>query len=39
VGEAKKAMIEENPSFSYCTVAQLLGFDKSTVQRVFHLMG
>ena len=27
------AMIEENPSFGYRTVAHLLGFNKNTVQR------
>ena len=30
-----KAMIEENPSFGYRTVAHLLDFNKNTVQRVF----
>ena len=30
-----KAMIEEEPSFGYRTVAGLLGFNKNTVQRVF----
>jgi putative transposase len=34
-----KAMIEENPSFGYRTVANLLDFNKNTVQRVFQLMG
>ncbi|HZW12203.1 MAG TPA: IS3 family transposase [Noviherbaspirillum sp.] len=34
-----KAMIEENPSFGYRTVAHLLDFNKNTVQRVFQLMG
>lgn len=34
-----KAMIEENPSFGYRTVAWLLGFNKNTVQRVFQLKG
>ena len=34
-----KAMIEENPSFGYRTVAHLLEFNKNTVQRVFQLMG
>ena len=29
-----KAMIEENPSFGYRTVAWLLGFNKNTVQRI-----
>jgi putative transposase len=32
-------MIDESPSFGYRTVAHLLGFNKNTVQRVFHLMG
>ena len=32
-----KAMIEENPSFGYRTVAFLLGFNKNTVQRIFQL--
>ena len=31
-----KAMIEENPSFGYRTVAHLLGMNKNTVQRVFR---
>lgn len=34
-----KAIIEENPSFGYRTVAHLLDFNKNTVQRVFRLMG
>ena len=34
-----KAMIEENPSFGYRTVAYLLGFNKNTVQRIFQLKG
>ena len=34
-----KAMIEENPSFGYRTVAGLLGFNKNTVQRIFQLKG
>ena len=34
-----KAMIEENPSFGYRTVAWLLGFNKNTVQRVFQIKG
>lgn len=34
-----KAMIEEEPSFGYRTVAGLLGFNKNTVQRVFQLRG
>ena len=33
------AMIEENPSFGYRTVAWLLGFNKNTVQRIFQLKG
>ena len=37
--EPIKAMIEENPSFGYRTVAWLLGFNKNTVQRVFRLKG
>ena len=31
-----KALIEEEPSFGYCTVAWLLGFNKNTVQRARH---
>ncbi|WP_043426656.1 DDE-type integrase/transposase/recombinase, partial [Curvibacter lanceolatus] len=34
-----KAMIEENPSFGYRTVAHLLGFNKNTVQRIFQIRG
>lgn len=34
-----KAMIEENPSFGYRTVAYLLGMNKNTVQRIFQLNG
>lgn len=37
--EPIKAMIEENPSFGYRTVASLLGFNKNTVQRIFQLKG
>jgi putative transposase len=37
--EPIKAMIEENPSFGYRTVAHLLDFNKNTVQRIFQLMG
>ena len=37
--EPVKAMIEENPSFGYRTVAWLLGFNKNTVQRIFQLKG
>jgi len=32
-------MIEQEPSFGYRTVANLLGFNKNTVQRVFQLRG
>lgn len=34
-----KAIITEEPSFGYRTVAHLLGFNKNTVQRIFQLMG
>ena len=34
-----KALIEENPSFGYRTVAHLLEFNKNAVQRVFQLKG
>lgn len=34
-----KAMIEENPSFGYRTVAHLLRMNKNTVQRIFQLKG
>lgn len=34
-----KAMIEEEPSFGYRTVAGLLGMNRNTVQRIFQLMG
>lgn len=37
--EPIKAMINEEPSFGYRTVAALLGFDKNTVQRIFQLRG
>ncbi len=30
-----KAMIEQESSFGYRTVANLLGFNKNTVQRIF----
>jgi len=33
------AMIEQEPSFGYRTVASLLGFNKNSVQRVFQLRG
>ena len=35
--EPIKAMIEQDPSYGYRTVAHLLGFNKNTVQRVFQL--
>lgn len=31
-----KAMIEQEPSFGYRTVASLLGMNKNTVQRIFQ---
>lgn len=34
-----KALIEEEPSFGYRTVAGLLGMNKNTVQRIFQVMG
>ena len=34
-----KAMIEQEPSFGYRTVAGLLGMNKNTVQRIFQLRG
>lgn len=34
-----KAMIEQEPSFGYRTVASLLGMNKNTVQRIFQLRG
>jgi putative transposase len=34
-----KALIEQEPSFGYRTVAHLLGMNKNTVQRVFQLQG
>ena len=37
--EPIKAMIEENPSFGYRTVAHLRGFSKNTVQRIFQIRG
>ncbi|WP_128354011.1 integrase [Pollutimonas thiosulfatoxidans] len=37
--EPIKAMIEESPSIGYRTVANLLGFNKNTVQRIFQLKG
>ena len=37
--EPIRALIEEEPSFGYRTVANLLGFNKNTVQRIFQLKG
>jgi len=37
--EPIKAMIKEEPSFGYRTVAALLGFNKNNVQRIFQLRG
>ena len=37
--EPIKALIEDEPSFGYRTVANLLGFNKNTVQRIFQLKG
>jgi putative transposase len=37
--EPVKALIEEEPSFGYRTVAGLLDFNKNTVQRIFQLKG
>ena len=34
-----KALIEEEPSFGYRTVAWLLGINKNTVQRIFQIRG
>jgi len=34
-----KVMIEQEPSFGYRTVANLLGFNKNTVQRIFQIRG
>ena len=34
-----KAMIEQESSFGYRTVASLLGMNKNTVQRIFQLKG
>ncbi len=39
IAEPIKAMIEDEPSFCYRTAANLLGFNKSTAQRIFQLMG
>ncbi|MGY0653066.1 hypothetical protein ACW7GZ_14645 [Luteimonas sp. A537] len=35
LAEPIKAMIEEEPSFGYRTVAALLDMNKNTVQRIF----
>ena len=37
--EPIQAMIEQEPSFAYRTVAHLLGFNKNTVQRIFQIKG
>lgn len=37
--ERVKALIEDNLSFGYRTVAGLLGMNKNTVQRIFQLKG
>jgi putative transposase len=34
-----KAMIDQDPSFGYRTVAGLLNFNKNTVQRIFQIRG
>jgi putative transposase len=34
-----KALIEQEPSFGYRTVAGLLNMNKNTVQRIFQLKG
>ena len=34
-----KAMIDQDPSFGYRTVAGLLKFNKNTVQRIFEIRG
>lgn len=34
-----KALIEQEPSLGYRTVAGLLGMNKNTVQRIFQLKG
>lgn len=39
LAEPIKALIEEQPSFGYRTVAALLGMNKNTVQRIFQLKG
>ena len=37
--EVRQSMIEDGPSFGYCTVASLLGTNKNTVQRISRLNG
>lgn len=39
LAEPVKALIEQEPSFGYRTVAWLLGMNKNTVQRLFQLKG
>lgn len=39
LAEPIKALIEEEPSFGYRTVAGLLGMNKNTVQRIFQFKG
>ncbi|TDK18556.1 IS3 family transposase, partial [Luteimonas aestuarii] len=39
LAEPIKALIEDEPSFGYRTVAGLLDMNKNTVQRIFQLMG
>jgi len=39
IAQPIKALIEQEPSFGYRTVAGLLDMNKNTVQRVFQLMG
>ena len=34
-----RAMIEQEPSFGYRTVASLLGMNKNTVRRIFQIKG
>ena len=34
-----KAMIDQDPSYGYRTVAGLLNFNKNTVQRIFQIRG
>jgi putative transposase len=39
LAEPIKALIEQQPSFGYRTVAGLLGMNKNTVQRIFQIKG